>query len=135
MPLTSLSLLAKQQLLLLSACLFAWSLACRDVLLQGLHVTGCSNSAVVVSGRYNLKDGLAQATPALHIIDSIIADNTASSKGGGIHATRAAVFMKGVELSENAAALFGGAVSIESGLLVMHRTTMKSNRAGLGKSR
>jgi hypothetical protein len=98
-------------------------------------VTGCSSTAIVVSGSYNPKAGPAQQTPALHLLDSSIAANTASSKGGGMCATKAAVFMRNVALSENAAALFGGAVSIQDGLLLAQGVAMVSNKAGLGDNR
>jgi predicted outer membrane repeat protein len=68
-------------------------------------------------------------------VNSSFASNTASSNGGGIRASRAAVFLRDVEMSSNAAALFGGAVSIDGGLLLGEGITLASNKAGLGIQR
>lgn len=108
--------------------------ASAGVLLQGLHISGCSGSAVRVSGGLRPSQGLLQwsSLPAgLHLLDTSLSGN-AAGVGGALRAERAAVYLDAVELSDNQASV-GGAVSVNQGLLVALRSTFKANSAGSGQ--
>lgn len=101
------------------------------VLLQGLHLTGCKGSAVVVSGALGAPQGVQWASlPAgLHLVNTTLAGN-AAAVGGGLRASRAAVYLESVQVSGNQADQLGGGVSVDGGLLVAFNTHFTDNTAG-----
>jgi hypothetical protein len=120
--------------MLLASCVNALpSCSAGSVLLQGLSISGCKGSAVRVSGSISTPQVVQWASlpPGLHLVNTVLTGN-AAAVGGGVRASRAAVYLDSVELSGNKAEQLGGGVSIDGGLLVATKTLFKSNSAGAG---
>lgn len=103
------------------------------VLLQGLHISGCKNSAIRVSGGLQ-PVGTQQwaALPSgLHLVDSSLTGN-AGNLGGALRVSRAAVYLDAVEVSSNQASELGGGVIVDQGVLVASRSIFTANTAGSG---
>jgi hypothetical protein len=101
------------------------------VLLAGLSISGCSGSAVVVSGGLAPPQGVQWAAlpPGLHLLDTVLTGND-GAVGGAVRASKAAVYLDGVGVTANSASQLGGGISLEQGLLVALRSRLNDNTAG-----